>query len=342
MTNVLCDRHHAGLYRSMQLLSRRLGWTLHTPVGHEWFDEGYWRFGAAHLGRQLADQYLTITDDWVPVARAEGHLMTEDPEFPGAPIWGVTLDAARRMGWSHVIATVQDDQHGFARFAGEVGAAYVLQVGNTGQDVDWHLDPLALVSSEVPILGRGVRYHQELDPIASAWREPSIHAPVIRSFVNCMPSIACAPLWREAQALMPDVAFAEHGIDGRDGVVKPIDAIADLMAGSLFGWHDKAHGDGFGHVLHGWAAIGRPVIGHASHYAGKMGSVLWRDMETCVDLDRHDLPEAAAIVREVAADPERHARMCRAIRAVYDAVVDHDAETDLIRGLLGMPVAVAA
>lgn len=338
--NVLCDRHHAGLYRSMQLLAERLGWTLWTPVGHEWFDEGYWRFGAEHLGRALAEQYLTVDASWVD---DEWDLMTFDPEFPGAPIQGVRLDAARQMDWAYVVATVQDDQHGFARFAGEMGARYVLQVGNTGQQVDWSLDPLALVSSEVPILGRGVRYHQELDPVATRFREPETAVlRCVASFVNCMPSIACYPLWQRAQRSLDRFDFHEYGIDGRDGVVKPISTIADLMGRAGFGWHDKAHGDGFGHVLHGWAAVGRPIIGHGSHYAGKMGHVFWRDMETCIDLDLHPFGEAMSLVREIAANPARHERMCRAIRSVYDAVVDHDAETDTIRELLGMPVAVAA
>jgi hypothetical protein len=32
--NVLADRHHSGLYHSLQLLAARFGWTLYTPVGH--------------------------------------------------------------------------------------------------------------------------------------------------------------------------------------------------------------------------------------------------------------------------------------------------------------------
>jgi len=50
--NVLCDRHHAGLYHSLELLGDRLGWDLWTPVGEEWYTQGYWSFGREHFGRE--------------------------------------------------------------------------------------------------------------------------------------------------------------------------------------------------------------------------------------------------------------------------------------------------
>lgn len=329
--NVLADRHHAGLYRSLQLLADRLGWNLYTPVGHEWWDAGIWNFGRKTWGDdRLARQFLvTDADDWA------------DPEFPDATIHGVRLPVARAMRWDHVIATAEDNQHGFAAFAKGVGAKYVLQVGNTGQYVDWSLDPLALVSSEVPIVGRGVRYHQEMDPAASAFVEPSnepyglYDVPTVASFVNCFPRIgACYDLWGQARAEMGDGwSFMEYGIDGKHGVVKPIGLLHELMGMALFGWHDKVHGDGFGHVIHGWAAVGRPLIGHGSHYAGKMAHHFWQHGRTAIDLDVVSIPEAARMVRDIAADPDRHAEMCHAIRAEYDRI-DHAAEADAIRALL--------
>ena len=57
--NVLVDRHHSGLYQSLQLLARRLGWTLYTPVGMDWWDEWYWSFGrGTYSDDRLARQYL--------------------------------------------------------------------------------------------------------------------------------------------------------------------------------------------------------------------------------------------------------------------------------------------
>jgi hypothetical protein len=103
------------------------------------------------------------------------------------------------------------------------------------------------------------------------------------------------------------------------------------MAGVGWGWHDKAQGDGFGHVIHTWAAVGRPLIGHASHYRGKMGERFWRDGETCIDLDRHSVAEAVETIRSIT--PGRHAEMCAAIRAEFDGI-DYEGEAEQIRALL--------
>lgn len=316
--NVLLDRHHAGLYHSMQLLGERMGWTIYTPTGQAWWDEGYWSFGRwTWPDDRLAQQYL--------------HATGEDNEFPGWPIHYVSLESAREMRWDLVVATLQDNQDGFSRFAREQGARYVYQVGNTGQQVNWGLDPLVLMSSEMPMLGRGVYYHQPMDPIEFA--EPT-DTRSAASFVNCMTSMGrCWDLLTEAKARIP---VAVHGIDGPDGIVKPLTASLDIMSRVGWGWHDKAHGDGFGHVIHGWAAVGRPLIGHASHYRGKMAEGLWVDGETCIDLDRHSIGEAVDIVLSIT--PERHREMCLAIRAKFDKI-DWDGELEQIRDLLGVAVA---
>ena len=208
--NVLVDRHHAGLYHSLQLLGRRLGWTLYTPTGHDWWDAGIWRFGEVFGDDRLAQQYLTHADPY-------------DNEFPTDPIAFVTLEEARAMDWAFVIATVQENQPGFTRFARERGAQFVMQVGNTGQYTDWSTDPLALVSSEMPIHGRGIVYHQEMDPIEFRPPEEMPYQPLMReaaSFVNCMSSMGqCYQLMQQAQA--DGLVIGEYGIDGKGGIIKP-------------------------------------------------------------------------------------------------------------------------
>jgi len=333
--NVLVDRHHAGLYHSMQLLARRLGWTLYTPIGHDWWDEWYWSFGrSTYNDDRLALQYLMA---------AQG----PDGEYPDWPINFVTLEQARAMPWEYVIATLQDNQTGFAKFAREIGARFVVQVGNTGQNIDWDLDPLVLSSSEMPLLGEGVVYHQEFDSSGLfGYREPfTKRTKAVRCFVHLLHETACYPFWQEFRALLPDWEVQRYGhaptFEDPSYVenAKPTMRIAVLMAASAWGWHDKPHGDGFGHVLHGWAAIGRPLIGHASHYRGKMGEPFWRDMETCIDLDLHSVQEAAEIVRSIS--PDEHRKMCRAIRATFDELVDYDREAESILALLSRELVAA-
>ena len=184
---VLCDKHHADLFYGLQrLFEDRLGFTVYTPIGHEWWDEGYWRFGEGWGDDRLARQFLN-TDGWEP--EGPGLYAAADPHHPERRILGVTVDAVRATEWSHVIATVQDNQAGFARLARELGATYVYHVGNTRQQIDWSLDPLVLNASEVALEGRGVNIGQEFDHTTTfRYREPET-ARRITSFVNLLPLI---------------------------------------------------------------------------------------------------------------------------------------------------------
>lgn len=342
---VLLDRHQADLFYAMQiLLEDRLGLEVYTPIGYEWFDEGYWQFGHQHLGRALADQYLAIDAKYALTAQEappRPYYTTIDPAHPERPIRCVTLDQFRALGgWTHITATVQDNQAGFARLASEVGAKYVYQVGNTRQDVDWSLDPLALVSSEVPIVGRGVLMHQPFDHTGDFRYRPPFEETglwstqaCITSFVNLMPRLVDWPLWLGYQTYLPEFQTFVFGIDGPDGNLHPVGAIADAMAGSAFGLHLKPTGDGFGHVLHNWAAVGRPLIGRASYYRGQMGERFWQDTVTCIDLDQRGPDENAALIRDMWADKDRYGAMCRAIRAEFD-LIDWDAEAAAVAELL--------
>ena len=208
-----------------------------------------------------------------------------------------------------------------------MGARFIVQVGNTGQFVNWARDPLVLSSSEMPILGRGVVYHQEIDPIE--YRPPHFRGTAA-SFVNCMPQMGrCWDLLQEAQGLGQPIYV--YGINGPDGIIKPYSALVDLMAAVDWGWHDKAQGDGFGHVIHTWAAVGRPLVGHASHYKGKLGEHFWKDGVTCIDLDQHSVAEAVEMIRKMCRC--RHEDMCRAIRAEFDEI-DYEGEAEAIRAFL--------
>jgi hypothetical protein len=321
---ILVDQHHADLLEAMhRLFEDRLGLEVYVPTGMAWFDAGYWSFGRHHFGDVLARQYLETA--------------TEYDGFHDRRHRLITLDEFRALGdWAAVVATVQENQDGFARLAREAGARYVYQVGNTGQWIDWSLEPLVLNSSEAE---GGIRMHQEFDvdgAFAFTPYEGSGHT--IASFVNAFPMLPCWPVFEYARRELPDWTMRVHGHHGPDGFLKPTTALAGVMRATAFGWHDKVTGDGFGHVIHQWAAIGRPLIGHASHYSDKVAADLWEDGVTCVDLDRHSLPDALDTMRAIASDPVRHAEMCRAIRARLDARVDFAAEAQAVGDALGLAV----
>jgi hypothetical protein len=314
---VLLDAHHADLLESMHLLlTDRFGWDCYIPVGMEWYEAGVWQFGRNTWGDdRLARQFLTRES----VERDNAH--------PDRLHNVVTYPEAVNLDWAYVIASVPDNYLGYHRFAHEHDAKFVIQAGNTNQYIAWELGPLVLNSSEMPMHGRGVTYHQEFN--LEHFRYAPAESQIVGSFVNCMDRMPCWPFLDEAMRLMSERTFRLHGIDGPDGNVKPTKDVGTLMRSYGWAWHDKVTGDGFGHVIHNWAAVGRPLIGHASHYDGKMGGPLWEDGVTCIDLDRHGIGELPGLM-----DSLDNAEMGRAIRERFDGLVDFDAEAERIHALL--------
>ena len=331
---VLVDRHHADLFYGLQrLLEDRLDLTVYTPIGQEWWDAGVWQFGIGYGDDRLARQFLAIDARHREIE--PGIFLTFDPCHPERPILGITLEAAGRMRWKAVVATVQDNQAGFWSFARAVGAEYVYQVGNTRQEVDWGLDPVVLnATKDVPILGRGVRIGQEIDlDMTFRFREPPADRRSVGSFVNMLNLIPEA--WEGfagLQARLEGWRFRSFGHHCPDGVLQPVAHIAEQMARTGWAYHDKVTGDGFGHVLHNWGAVGRPLIGHGRYYRGQRGEALWRDLETCIDLDRHSLDEVAEILEGIG--EEEYGAMCHAIRRAVVESCDWEADAEAVRSVL--------
>lgn len=337
---ILTDRHHADLLYAMQILFEdRLGLPLYVPVGYEWWHEGFWQFGKSLGDDRLAKQYLN-PDAWQEYAG--GLYGTTDPAHPERGIRGVSLDAFRKRGWTFVMPSVQENLPGYAALAEEAGATLLYQVGNTGQRIEWVYDPLVLSTSEADLSpGRGVTIHQEIDSgpgQAFGFYDPyEADRYCVRNAVNAFNRLPGYQLFTQAETWLPDWHFTIHGHEGRDGDINPVGALGQLMRTAGWGWHDKPVGDGFGHVIHAWAAVGRPLIGHAKYYRGRQAEPFWKDGETCLDLGARSLTETTRLMEEIAGDPDRHAAMCHAIREVFDAHVDYADEATAVRQLLDLP-----
>ena len=336
--NILVDRHQADLLWSLQrLFEDRFGRSLYVPVGHEWWDEEIWQFGHGYGDDRLAQQFL-MPWDGVWKETQPGLYVTNDPCHPERPVYGVTYDRARTMDWEFVMPTVPDNQDGYHRFAGNVGARYLCQVGNTGQFVDWSLDPVVLASSEVafPEGATAIRYHQEMDLSAYPHSPEGFDPMLIVSFLNLFDRIRPNfDAWEYAEHVLgiDGFRFERYGHEQPGGFLSPVHAVGAKMIDAAWGWHDKPVGDGFGHVIHAWAAVGRPVIGHAAHYRGKLAEPFWQDGVTCLDLGARPLEDTIRMIRDCT--PARHFEMCWNIRCEFERVVDYDVEADAIRDLIG-------
>lgn len=303
----------------------------------EWFDAGYWQFERKWHGDAVARQYLSRYDS--DVDRGDWW-ERPDRKNPGETFRMVTLDQFRAQHWDVVIASVPDNERGFASLANAVDAKFVVQVGNEAQFIDHGLRPIVLASAANVYFDRGVTYHQEFDLGTFRYEPPAGFGP-LASFVNCFPETPEYPRFRDLATAHPDLDARVYGAYGSapldelaQGDIEATPDVADAMRASGAIYHAKYWSDGFGHVIHNAFAVGRPVIGSYRYYRDKLAAPLWVEGVTSFDIDRLSRDEVAATIRALRDDPERYVAMCEAAAARFREVVDFDAEAEAIRGLL--------
>lgn len=327
--NVLVDYHHGSLWESLELLLvDRFGWNLYRPVGPEWFQQGYWRFINMPMNLDWPD-FLAIGK---PGSLVDGHIELPGTQYPRT-MKGVTLEQARAMGWDYIIASVWQHQGSFAKLAQEFGAEFVHQIGNAFNEIDWRLPAKYLISANLRAESpKAVTYHQEFDTRIFRYRKPGRDKRVANFVLRFNWQADAYSKFKQAEALAPEFEWADHGTLYGDLVAQA--DVAATMSEQSFIWHDKPIGDGYGHAIHNAAAVGRPVVGHARHYQGRLAEPFWRDGETCIDLDKHSVVEAVEMMREIMSNPARHRAMCEAMYETFRATVNFDEDAAKVRALL--------
>lgn len=349
MTRVLCDAIHADLWESLRLLFEvRLGWQLYRPIGMEWHERGIWNF-ERHQGYGLgvAHQFL---DPW-PGDVPQHNLVTEGVDFtrradtthPGQEQRLVTYEQARSHPWDLVLATLAENELGLREFADSVGAHYGIQVGNQGAANAWGAAEFGLLSVTTPDFKPWkphVYYRQEFSladfaPDHGAGAEPDL----VSTRVQCITQTTEYARFVATAAAVPEARFLWYGhCEPRDerwgGSHETTPAVAESMHRTRVAWHAKRWSDGYGHVIHNWFSIGRPVLATATYYADKLAGPLFLEGITSFDLERHSDAEVVAIVRMLLGDEDRWLRMCEAAADRFRAVVDFDAEAEQIRAML--------
>lgn len=351
--NVLLDFHHHALAESYALtLADRFGWDLYFPAGMEWFDAGIWQFEKEWHGDRVARQYLEgIWDNPVP---SHGAIVQPDKRHPNRYLQGVSLGLARDMEWDVVISSLPHNDDGYHRFAEQHSATFGVQVGNDLQHSRWDLAEFVLASSTIPGFGPqyigqrfaymgkpAVMYHQEFSLDIFSERPPA-PGNIVASFVNCFPETYTYPAFvGVSQRYAEEFDFRVYGAYGSApaddlaaGDISWVPDIADEMAKARMGWHSKIWSDGFGHVIHDWFAIGRPVIGHRRYYADKIAGPLWDEGKTAFDIDTLGEHGTLDVMRRLRDDDDFHASVCEASAARFREVVDFDAEAEVIRSVI--------
>lgn len=280
MKNVFVDRHHDSLFNSLIILfEKRLGWKLSTQAGMAWYQEGLW-------------------DVFPHPSTAEQYLLREVEKEHG-----ITLEQFKDTKFDVLLCSIPTHVNIWLKLKElyQPQAKLIFQVGNV-----WPFDhsfPIKniLASAVVPqLMGFNVlQYHQEFD-LNSFHYEPVKEGRKIYSFTNCLNTVDLyRPDWDlflQLESLLPEWTFKSYGGQTRDGAISPLD-VAAKMREATFIYQCKTKGDGFGHVIHQAAAVGRPLITRFSDYEDKLAECLIDEI-TSISVD-HATPETIAnMIRE--------------------------------------------
>lgn len=340
MTRVLTDAIHADLLESLHILFEdRFGWEVYTPHGLDWFTEGIWNFERQNLGDAVARQFLQPYHEDLDYGT---HIERPGSTHPSRTIRRVTLEQARDLRPDLIISTLAENDAGWKGFAREVGAHMGVQVGNQGQQSNWMAAEFALISSTTPGFVPWmphVYYHQEfsLEDFAADGGARAIPDRV-GTWVQCPTTSPGYDRFRELAARTgldwrwyghcgePD---AFHG--GNSGTTRDV---ADRMHEARIAWHFKEWSDGYGHVIHNLAAIGRPLLVTSRYYEDKLAGPLLVEGVTSWDVRAHTNDELVRIISRLVSDDDHWRRVCLDTAQRFREVVSFDEEADAIRTML--------
>ena len=329
---IFADYHHGGLYASLiYLLEGRLGHTLLRPIGMDWFDKGYWKIAEPYgnnpdTARQYLAENSTPTDGTPPLNNkpVDAKYFSWINESSNN-VWhrAVTLEQFLEIDPDVIIASIPAHIASFKKLIKDYNlrAKLVYHIGNIGwhTQIPWdQIDNLMASVKEFPIPAgkNAVFYRQEFDLEVFAGA-PHQRSSIITSFVNLLPE---AKRFRALKEAMPNYLFQAYGIGCPDGIVNKVSDVGRIMRKSDFGYHNKPQGDGFGHIIHNWFAVGKPVIVNMGDYKDKLAGELLVDGETCIDLDNKSAEDIAKLIYMMS-DLE-YFDMCRAVRARFAEAVD--------------------
>lgn len=181
-----------------------------------------------------------------------------------------------------------------------------------------------------------VFYHQEIDlTVYKPFSRYHENGKKIRTFVNWFAQqfLEDYKIYKELQSLLPEYTFESYGAGCETGSITKAVDIAKSMQESMFGFHCKTNGDGFGHSIHSWFACGKPVIVRKHQYVDKLAGQLLTDGITCIDIDGKSLEQIAEKIRYYS-QPEWHQVMCLNAMTRFQNTVDYDSEEKKIREFL--------
>jgi len=329
------DYHHGGLYHSLILLAKRLEAEIYRPIGESWFNEGYFKIAEPYGNHpDTIKQYLAV-DQYEPYYgpnnaikdNKEGLYTVQD--LAHETLYQVmTLERFKETKFDVVICSYGPHIPSWLELKEKYQpqAKFIMQVGNHGWEQYYPLVNNLLASCNLdhhqPI--HSIVYHQEF-PLDVFKPVISSDSRRITSFVNCLPR---ADYYNELKQALPEYGFRAYGAGSPDDAITGQSQIALKMQVSAFGYHVKPGGDGYGHILHNWFAVGRPVLTFIEDYKGKLGGDLLIPAVTCINLSGNPQKDADYI-RSIG-DKEYYG-MVQSVQNRFRQIVDFDKEGEDLR-----------
>lgn len=347
MSKILVDFHHGALLRSLNLLFEdRLGMQVYRPLGMEWFHQGYWKLNDLE---DTAKQFLDTDQGYRPkdgtaplniMLRAK-HPVEQDVyycEDPGSVSChkACTFDYFKSHQFDYVLCSIPDHIQPFQDLIRKYqpGARLIFQVGNNwnvpeGLEVN---NVLASAKITAPDGVNLVTYHQEFD-LDIFKSSPVPDSKKVHSFVNIIQHSGDGwEMYQQLKSILePQQGFEFKAFGGQcpDGNMTGPVELADKMREAEFIYHVKPGGDGFGHIIHGAYAVGRPVIINPAHYAGQLAEDLLVS-GTYIDA-RQSIGDLKNVLTRLSYAPEVVVEMGAKAAARFREVVDYEKETTEIK-----------
>jgi len=347
---VFTDFHHASLLQSLILLFEgRFNGSIYRPIGLDWANLAYW---AIYDHPATRAQYLTLDQGYRPEDGTPPlNLFSVGVPNPEPGIYycqdidsgyynkAITVSEFMKQEFDIVIASVP--QH-IAPFRKLVEAhpnkpKLIYQIGNAWNIPDDGSIKNVMASALISGVPNGINfvsYHQEFD-LDIFYPEEIVEMPAknIYSFVNVFQHFSDYQEFLMVEGRTRDYAFRSFGGQCRDGAAHGSKQLAQFMRDSMFIWHTKAGGDGFGHILFNSAAVGKPLIVKKSYYNGKLAEKLMIDGFTCINIDNLTPGEIIEKIRYFS-EPSRYKTLCQNVYKNFKATVDFASDAEKVKTFL--------
>lgn len=342
---IFSDRHHSSLTRSLQILfEERLGYELYTPIGIEWFDNGYWAIGNPYPNpRDTALQYLDMRGgEYKRNSNLNGDFRTvngtREVYDPDHKVWlkTVTFSEFQKEKFDILIASYIDHIIPYWKLIQvyQPRAKLIHHAGNNWvSQIDWSVAKNVMASTApfpYPSDKNVVFYHQEIDYKLFTY-EKSYVPNAVMSFVNVLGGKDLR-MFLDLEKQLHGFSFFAYGASCRNGSL-PVAGHAEKLKQTQFVFHWKEGGDGFGHSLFTAFACGKPPIVNKNQYRKQLAEKLMQDGVTCIDIGNLSATDAAKKILEFS-HKDKYKEMSEAAYKRFCEVVDYNKEEDEIRKFL--------